>query len=105
MVVARPRGFRLAGSAGEPSYIYPAAPFSTLLPERADEHLKGALRATQRHPPQTSSRDRHFVLPAIDLSGRSAANGGGEMVFKIAIVLLAAWLLGVLGLYNIGDTV
>ena len=27
------------------------------------------------------------------------------MVFKIAIVLLAAWLLGVLGLYNIGDAV
>lgn len=25
------------------------------------------------------------------------------MVFKIALLLLVAWLLGVLGLYNLGD--
>lgn len=27
------------------------------------------------------------------------------MLFKIALVLLAAWLLGVVGVYNIGDLV
>ena len=27
------------------------------------------------------------------------------MLFKIALVLLAAWLLGLVGLYNIGDLV
>jgi hypothetical protein len=27
------------------------------------------------------------------------------MLFKIALVLLAAWLVGVLGVYNVGDLV
>jgi hypothetical protein len=30
---------------------------------------------------------------------------GGDMLFKIALALLAVWLLGVLGLYTIGDLV
>jgi hypothetical protein len=30
---------------------------------------------------------------------------GGDMLFKIALALLAVWLLGVLGLYTIGDFV
>ena len=30
---------------------------------------------------------------------------GGDMLFKIALALLAVWLLGVLGLYTIGDVV
>jgi hypothetical protein len=30
---------------------------------------------------------------------------GGEMLLKIAFVLLIAWLLGVLGLFRIGDLV
>jgi hypothetical protein len=30
---------------------------------------------------------------------------GGEMLLKIAFVLLIPWLLGVLGLYRIGDLV
>lgn len=33
------------------------------------------------------------------------AASGGEMLLKIAFVLLIAWLLGVLGLYRIGDLV
>jgi hypothetical protein len=28
---------------------------------------------------------------------------GGEMLFKIGLVLLAVWLLGLLGVYRIGD--
>jgi Family of unknown function (DUF5670) len=35
---------------------------------------------------------------------RSAASGG-EMLFKIAFVLLVAWLLGILGAYPAGDLV
>jgi hypothetical protein len=27
------------------------------------------------------------------------------MVFKIALILLTAWLLGVIGVYNVGDIV
>jgi hypothetical protein len=30
---------------------------------------------------------------------------GGEMLLKLALVLLVAWLVGVLGVYNIGDMV
>jgi hypothetical protein len=30
---------------------------------------------------------------------------GGNMLFKIAVALLAAWLLGVIGLYSIGNVV
>ena len=36
---------------------------------------------------------------------RSWLRSGGEMLLKIAFVLLIAWLLGVLGLYRIGDLV
>jgi hypothetical protein len=32
-------------------------------------------------------------------------HSGGEMLLKIAFVLLIGWLLGVLGLYSIGDLV
>jgi Family of unknown function (DUF5670) len=34
-----------------------------------------------------------------------AATSGGEMLFKIAFVLLVAWLLGVLGVYPGGELV
>jgi Family of unknown function (DUF5670) len=33
------------------------------------------------------------------------AAAGGEMLFTLALILLAAWLLGVLGLYAAGDAV
>jgi len=36
---------------------------------------------------------------------RSWLRSGGEMLLKMAFVLLIAWLLGVLGLYRIGDLV
>ena len=36
---------------------------------------------------------------------RSWLRSGGKMLLKIAFVLLIAWLLGVLGLYRIGDLV
>ena len=36
---------------------------------------------------------------------RSAVHLGGEMLFKAAIVLLAIWLLGVVGAYRVGDLV
>jgi hypothetical protein len=28
---------------------------------------------------------------------------GGEMLFKVGLVLLAVWLLGLVGVYRIGD--
>ena len=37
------------------------------------------------------------------LRDRSAVHVGGEMLFKAAIVLLATWLLGVVGVYRVGD--
>jgi hypothetical protein len=30
---------------------------------------------------------------------------GGEMLLKIALMLLAAWLLGMMGLYRVGELV
>ena len=36
---------------------------------------------------------------------RSWLRPGGEMLLKIAFALLIVWLLGVLGLYRIGDLV
>jgi hypothetical protein len=36
---------------------------------------------------------------------RSWLRSGGEMLLKIAFALLIVWLLGVLGLYRIGDLV
>ena len=49
-----------------------------------------------------SDGDLHHAAPQRSL--RSAAFGG-DMLFKIALALLAVWLLGVLGLYTIGDLV
>ncbi len=31
--------------------------------------------------------------------------GGGDMLFKIGLFLLGAWLLGVLGVYNVGQVI
>ena len=39
------------------------------------------------------------------LRDRSAVHVGGEMLFKAAIVLLATWLLGVVGVSRVGDPV
>ena len=60
-----------------------------------------------------------LILPAMRIAGHLATpcipqltdglsewlRSGGEMLLKIAFVLLIAWLLGVLGLYRIGDLV
>jgi hypothetical protein len=35
----------------------------------------------------------------------AALRHGGEMLFKIAFVLLVSWLLGILGVYRIGNPV
>ena len=36
---------------------------------------------------------------------RSRLRSGGKILLRIAFILLIAWLLGVLGLYSIGDLV
>jgi hypothetical protein len=36
---------------------------------------------------------------------RTTLHSGGEMLLKIAFVLLIAWLLGMLGVYRIGELV
>jgi hypothetical protein len=38
-------------------------------------------------------------------SWNARLQSGGEMLFKVSFVLLIAWLLGVLGLYGVGDLV
>jgi hypothetical protein len=50
----------------------------------------------------------HLATPVITQLAsiwRGWLRSGGEMLLKIAFVLLIAWLLGVLGLYRIGDLV
>ena len=44
-------------------------------------------------------------IPQLLMVSRSWLRSGGEMLLKIAFLLLIAWLLGVLGLYRIGDLV
>jgi hypothetical protein len=72
----------------------------------------GALRTPCEQPP---------VPPCLDICPTAGSDGdlhhaardvrcgslpvGGDMLFKIALALLAAWLLGVLGLYTIGEVV
>ena len=47
---------------------------------------------------------RHALQHAADpLVSRSWLRSGGEMLLKIAFVLLIPWLLGVIGLYRIGS--
>jgi uncharacterized protein DUF5670 len=46
----------------------------------------------------------HHGSPSVHLLERLAASGG-EMLFKIAFVLLVAWLLGVLRMYPGGNLV
>jgi hypothetical protein len=54
--------------------------------------------------PIQSTRDGLFCAqPTLISVGRLRA--GGEMILKIAVVLLIAWVLGLLGLYRIGDLV
>lgn len=62
------------------------------LPSSASSHFAG-------YPVTTAIRGRTIGLPCYRL------RFGGEMLFKIAIALLAAWVIGVLGVYRVGDLV
>jgi hypothetical protein len=44
-----------------------------------------------------SPRSPEYCLPGVRL------RTGGEMLFTIALVLLALWLLGLVGVYRVGD--
>jgi hypothetical protein len=46
-----------------------------------------------------------FTAQLTPLVSRSSLRFGDEMLLKVAFVLLLAWLLGVVGLYRIGDLV
>jgi hypothetical protein len=50
---------------------------------------------------------QQIALQATGWSGRHpiVAAFGGAMLFKTALVLLVAWLLGVLGVYSVGQLV
>ena len=118
MVVARPGGFDVAGSFGGfsahrlfivPSETWgdPAAELSARLLELTGipSSPKGAFATRTRidnvgHLAATTSTGQLHSR----LLERCAASGG-EMLFKIAFVLLGAWLLGVLGAYPSGDLV
>ena len=67
-------------------------------PKRAC-HARARTDSAGRLAATTSTGQLH-----VRLLERSAASGG-EMLFKIAFVLLVAWLLGVLGAYPAGDLV
>lgn len=49
------------------------------------------------------SRTRFLRSPVTVSAG--GLRFGGEMLLKTALVLLAVWLVGVLGVYNLGDAV
>ena len=51
-----------------------------------------------------SRDDLHYAAEAI-VYGGGRLRVGGEMLVKTALILLAAWLLGVLGLYSVGERV
>ena len=46
-----------------------------------------------------------FIPQLTPMVSRRWLRSGGEMLLKMAFVLLIAWLLGVLGLYRVGDLV
>jgi hypothetical protein len=60
------------------------------------------------HPPSTVVRSG-VIIPALPESvghlAVAAHGDGGEMLFKIGVVLLLAWLLGVIGVYSVGDRI
>jgi hypothetical protein len=93
MVVARPGGF--GGRLGEPivrtAVLHPDA---CQLGSSASSHLAGLCRD-----------DLQLRSRTLSLFWAARLRVGGEMLFKTALVLLAAWLLGVLGLYSLGDLV
>ena len=67
--------------------------------QKRDCHARARTESAGRLAATTSTGQLHGRLLE-----RSAASGG-EMLFKIAFVLLVAWLLGVLGAYPAGDLV
>src|SRR5688500_11083781 len=75
--------------------------------QRCSQH---APRHPTCHPEHRSRRqnrgnlaDQGFRSPLQHSSGWAAS--GGEMLFKIAIVLLSVWIIGVVGLFEVGDLV
>jgi hypothetical protein len=76
--------------------------------------------AAHRTTPRRQA-NRPPVAPVLDIPSRLNSRGdlhsaacsircgrlrfGGDMLFKIALALLGVWLLGVLGVYTIGDLV
>ncbi len=92
--------------------------------------MAGSIRDASAHAPFVrSGESRHVdllvlmlgaarVLPHLQVHGlvvhilpqpNKVSTGwlrlGGEMLLKMALALLMAWLIGVLGVYNIGDAV
>jgi hypothetical protein len=101
----------------ERPHVGPFTPLGSMLPVLAPE---GPADASKAHADALPADPLHRFHPAGNhecrLSRRTARvaadrlprgwlRSGGEMLFKSAFVLLIAWLLGVLGLYRIGDIV
>jgi hypothetical protein len=66
------------------------------------------LASRQSFFPHSDAVDRWFLASRTTRSRRFSAAvlcTGGEMLFTTAIVLLAIWLLGIVGVYRIGDLV
>ena len=66
---------------------------------------------TPAHRPSTHLSPTSLLSGILTTSIRQPARSlqwlrfGGDMLFKIALVLLAVWLLGVVGLFTIGDLI
>jgi hypothetical protein len=108
----------LAGSVGGSSALRPFTCLEAIPPVVVTGHTntsRRVARISSRLPRALAS-----ILPARSIAGhlatpfitqltplvsRSWLRSGGEMLLKIAFVLLIAWLLGVVGLYRIGDLV
>ncbi len=67
--------------------------------------------ARARHHPATSLIAGHLAVTTFHYAAERFVSPSGwlrygdEMLFRIALGLLLAWLLGVIGLYRVGDLV
>ena len=60
-------------------------------------------RARYRSNPPRFESLAATVIPQAYVSSPDVRLLGGEMLFKVAFVLLLLWLLGMAGLYQVGD--
>jgi hypothetical protein len=93
VVVARPRGFELFGCLPDTFVAF---------------QLDSASGHSRRHSPVLTPRFRRLATAIHRGHTFGCSNGrrtGGEMLAAVALLLLLAWVLGIVGAYDVGDLV